>query len=207
LYVRRRHRPGIGHQADRSIDRTRGGLGLGLALVKGLIELHGGRVQACSAGIGQGSEFTVYLRRAPAAAQAPDRVVPGAAAGKALRVLVIEDNPDAADSLRLLLEVCGHRVEVAHAGPAGVEAARGLRPDVILCDIGLPGGMDGYAVARALRGDAEQADAVLIALSGYGQEEDVRKARQAGFDRHLTKPVDPAALTRLLDTLPLRPNG
>jgi PAS domain S-box-containing protein len=192
-------------QADRSIDRSRGGLGLGLALVKGLIELHGGRVEARSPGVAKGSEFLVHLPRAPAAAQANEKAVPRGAAGKMLRVLVIEDNTDSAESLRLLLELSGHRAEVAHVGAAGVEAARWFRPDVILCDIGLPGGMDGYGVARTLRADAEQAEATLIALSGYGQEEDVRKARQAGFDRHLTKPVDPVALTRLLEALPVRP--
>jgi CheY-like chemotaxis protein len=95
-------------------------------------------------------------------------------------------------------------VVVAHAGATGVDAARNLCPDVVLCDIGLPGGMDGYAVARALRGDPEQAIATLIALSGYGQEEDQRQARQAGFDRHLTKPVEPGMLAQLLATLPRR---
>jgi CheY-like chemotaxis protein len=126
--------------------------------------------------------------------------------GKTLRILVIEDSRDCAESLRLLLELSGHQVEVAYTGAAGIAAAHSFHPDVILCDIGLPGGMDGYAVARELRSDPEQAEATLIALSGYGQQDDVRTARQVGFDRHLTKPVDPVALTQLLDILPIRPS-
>ena len=106
----------------------------------------------------------------------------------------------------MLLELCGHDATTAFSGAAGLDAARRIRPDVVLCDIGLPGGMDGYAVAQALRADPEQAVAALFALSGYGQEEDQRRARQAGFDRHLTKPVDPVVLTRLLETLPPRPD-
>jgi CheY-like chemotaxis protein len=116
-------------------------------------------------------------------------------------VLVIEDLADAAESLRMLLRLSGHEVEVAHTGEAGVAAARQGRPDVVLCDIGLPGDLDGYGVARALRADPEQAGVTLLALSGYGQEEDQRRAREAGFDRHLTKPVDPQALVQLLATL------
>src|SRR5213079_2083358 len=105
---------------------------------------------------------------------------------------------------RMLLTLSGHQVEVAPTGVRGMERARTFRPDVVLCDIGLPGGMDGYAVARALRADPELFGVVLIALSGYGQEEDQRKARQAGFDRHYTKPVDPAVLSQLLEALPGR---
>lgn len=118
------------------------------------------------------------------------------------RVLVIEDKPDAAESMRLLLEAFGHEVAVAHHGQAGLQLADEFRPDVVLCDIGLPRGMDGYAVARALRGRRSGAQAYLIALTGYGQEEDQRRAREAGFDLHVTKPMDPRALERLLATLP-----
>jgi len=187
-------------QADRSLDRSRGGLGLGLALVKGLAELHGGSVRATSPGPGRGSEFTVRLPLSRRAERAGAGAGPGAA-GRSLRVLVIEDHPDAAESLRMLLQLSGHEVAVAHAGKPGLDAARVFHPDVVLCDIGLPGGMDGYAVAAALRRDADLAAVPLIALSGYGQEEDQRRARQAGFDRHLTKPVDPQVLEQLLGNI------
>jgi PAS domain S-box-containing protein len=192
-------------QADRSLDRSRGGLGLGLALVKGLVELHGGSVAASSPGPGAGSEFTVRLPLAghgPRSDAAGRDAEPETRDPKSLRVLIVEDNRDAAESLRLLLELGGHRVRVGHAGPAGLEAAREFRPDVVLCDIGLPGGMDGYAVARAFRADPGQAGTALVALSGYGREEDRRRACEAGFDHHLTKPVDPEVLDRLLATLP-----
>jgi PAS domain S-box-containing protein len=192
-------------QADGSLDRSRGGLGLGLALVKGLVELHGGEVRAASPGPGQGSTFTVCL---PLLESEPATAGSDPAASKAarpLRILIIEDNRDAADSLRMLLELTGYPVEVAYTGRDGLEIARRFRPEVALCDIGLPGGMDGYDLARALRQTTETADSHLIAISGYGQEEDQRQAREAGFDRHLTKPVEPAALMRLLEALPVRP--
>lgn len=186
-------------QADRSLDRSRGGLGLGLALVKGLVDLHGGEVEAMSEGHASGSSFRVRL---PLALAAVAEITPGGAAAapeRALKILVVEDNRDAADSLAMLLELAGHQVEVAYAGDEGMSAARRFLPDVALCDIGLPGGMDGYALARALRAANETAQTRLIAISGYGQEEDKRLARQAGFDEHLTKPVDPEALMRLLE--------
>jgi PAS domain S-box-containing protein len=184
-------------QADRSLARSRGGLGLGLALVKGLVELHGGTVEASSRGSGEGSCFRlrIPLSGGPAAEE------PAAAAettAVSRNVLVIEDYADAAESLRLLLELAGHQVEVASNGLAGVEAARRLRPDVVLCDIGLAGGMDGYDVAHTLRAEPELGATYLVALTGYGQEEDRRRALEAGFDRHMTKPVDPAALYELL---------
>ncbi|HYG64620.1 MAG TPA: response regulator, partial [Thermoanaerobaculia bacterium] len=114
----------------------------------------------------------------------------------------IEDHRDAADSLQILLELAGHEVEVAYDGPQGVEKARRFRPEIVLCDIGLPDGMDGYAVARALRTDPEVGALRLVALSGYGQAEDQRRALEAGFDAHLTKPADPDGLRRLLAGLP-----
>lgn len=114
------------------------------------------------------------------------------------RCLVIEDNADAAESMGLLLELSGHEVEIAHDGKQGLEAAKRFLPDVVLCDIGLPGGLDGYEVARRMREDPALGRTKLIALSGYGQEEDQRRAREAGFDVHLTKPADPVALERLL---------
>jgi two-component system CheB/CheR fusion protein len=122
---------------------------------------------------------------------------PVQSAAEPLRILVVEDNRDAADCLRILLELLGHRVAVAYSGPEGVQRAREWRPDVVLCDIGLPG-LDGYGVAGQLRHDPATAGAQLIAVTGYGQEEDRRRSKEAGFDHHLTKPVDPAALQPLL---------
>ncbi|MGD0948879.1 MAG: response regulator [Candidatus Binatia bacterium] len=185
-------------QADRSLARSRGGLGVGLALVKGLVEAHGGSVQVASAGPGQGAEFRIQLPvevRRPAAVPAAVSVP---SASHRLRILVIEDHADAAASMKGLLSLDGHQVELAHAGPSGVEAARRFRPQVVLCDIGLPGGMDGYEVARALRADPGLASAYLVALTGYGREEDRQRALDAGFDVHLTKPVDPARLQEVL---------
>jgi PAS domain S-box-containing protein len=180
-------------QADRTLDRSSGGLGLGLVVVKGLAELHGGSVHADSPGLNKGSTFTVNLPTyfGPPAL-APQPVSPRRAA-KCLRVLVVEDNKDSADSLRILLEAYGYQVEVAYSGPDGIRAAESYRPDVIICDIGLPG-MDGYRVAESLRGNPMTSTARLIALTGYGQEEDRRRAKEAGFDEYLIKPADPVAL-------------
>ena len=175
-------------QADGGIDRADGGLGLGLYLVRSLVELHGGTVEVQSGGSRRGAEFTVRLPLA--AGDAPARAVvrdPLSGAGPR-RVLVIEDNTDAAEMLRDLLTGAAHEVEVAPDGQAGVARARALRPDLVLCDIGLPL-MDGYAVARALRGDPDLAATLLVALSGYALPDDVEKAAQAGFHRHLAKPV------------------
>jgi PAS domain S-box-containing protein len=181
-------------QADHSLDRSRGGLGLGLALVKGIAEMHGGTAKAESEGTNRGSTFTVRLprRREPAAlAQKPVLSLP--AAVKPRHVLVVEDNRDAADSLRLLLEVSGYEVTVAYSGPMGLEAATRELPDVVICDIGLPG-LDGFGVARALRQNPGTRAARLIAVTGYGQPADRERALEAGFDEHLVKPVDPETL-------------
>ena len=185
-------------QADRSLHRTRGGLGLGLALVKGLVGLHGGEVRAASAGPDRGAEFTILLPlgQEPAAlAGQPDAAHP---AVRRLRILVVEDNRDAADSLLLLLALMGHEVRVAYTGPDGVRAAVEWAPEVIISDIGLPG-LDGYGVASELRRNPATANACLIAVTGYGSEEDRRRALESGFDHHLTKPADPAVLQRLLN--------
>lgn len=192
-------------QADRTLDRSRGGLGLGLAVVKGLINLHGGTVSATSDGPGLGAEFVLELPLSEPGVATPDAAVDGAACpGPAiLRVLIIEDNRDAADTLRDLLELSGHTVEVAYSGTLGVEAARRFWPDVVLCDLGLPG-MDGYEVAQTLRLDPSTADVRLLAVSGYGQAEDRQRSLEAGFDLHLTKPVDPAEIERLLAQIPGR---
>jgi CheY-like chemotaxis protein len=184
-------------QGPQSSDRTRGGLGMGLALVKGLVDLHQGEVHAWSEGPGRGSRFRVRLPlvEAPGAEAVPTRQVP--TSGR-LHVLVIEDNRDTAESLCAVLEMGGLSVQVAYDGPAGVAAARARRPQVVLCDIGLPGAMDGYEVARAIRTDPSLGAVRLVALTGYGLEEDRLRAEQAGFDFHVTKPADPHALLGLV---------
>jgi signal transduction histidine kinase len=192
-------------QGEHGLDRAKGGLGVGLAVVKGLVELHGGEVVAESAGPGLGAELTLRLPLAPdpaARALAARRPLPRALSATAApaeprRILVVEDNPDAASSLREFLELSGHEVELALSGTAGVEAARLFHPEVVLCDLGLPG-MDGFEVAAELRRDPTTASAQLIAVTGYGREEDRRRSKAAGFDLHLTKPVDPARLRQVL---------
>ncbi|HEY3323692.1 MAG TPA: PAS domain S-box protein [Planctomycetota bacterium] len=184
-------------QADHSMDRSRGGLGLGLALVKGLAELHGGRVQATSAGLGHGTQFVVMLPSVVKDAASNASLVAVAPRVRPQRILVIEDNYDSAESLQILLELSGNAVAVAHSGPEGLEKAQTHKPEVILCDIGLPG-MNGYEVAQAIRKTAELKSVCLIAMTGYGQDEDRVRALEAGFDHHLTKPADPEALERLL---------
>ena len=190
-------------QADKTLDRSKGGLGLGLALVKGLVELHGGSVSAHSEGLGRGAEFVVRLPLA-APAIALGSAPPAAAPSGARRVLVIEDNADAAETLKDALELSDHIVEVAGSGAEGLEMARGFAPDVVLCDIGLPG-MDGYEVAKAIRADPQLRSVWLVALSGYALPEDVERAKGAGFDRHLAKPPDLDALERALTERPAKP--
>lgn len=185
-------------QGDRSLHRSRGGLGLGLALVKGLVELHEGCVEAFSEGPGHGARFTITLPLAEPPLAEETEVPTVRKRGAPRRILIIEDNEDAAESLRMLLDLTGHTVAVAHSGPEGVETARQFNPEVVLCDIGLPGGMNGYDVARVMRQDPVLRDVGLVALTGYGQEEDQALAREAGFDRHIVKPVDPVYLERML---------
>lgn len=187
-------------QADRSYARTHGGLGIGLALVQRLVLLHGGEVQARSAGLGQGSEFEVRLPLFAGALPASAPAVPAPGAERHRRVLIIEDDRDAAETLGDILKLSGHKVELAFTGTQGLETAYRFRPEVILCDIGLPG-MDGWAVARQLRATPELQDTRLIALTGFGSPEDRRRTFEAGFDRHLTKPVDLPELERLVATI------
>ena len=185
-------------QSDRSLDRSAGGLGLGLSIAKSLIGLHGGTIVADSAGPGRGAEFTV---RVPAEKElSPVTAMPlePAHAGRG-RVLVVEDNYDAADMLRAVLEVNGFDVSVAHTGPDGIETAKSERPGNVVCDIGLPGA-DGYTVAAEIRAFPPTAASRLIAVTGYGSDDDRRRALDAGFDVHLVKPVPPPVLLRHLAT-------
>jgi len=189
-------------QGERTLDRAESGLGIGLTVVRSLVELHGGQVRAESEGPGRGSVFTVTLP-APRVVDPPRVVTPRREGGARLptlggrRVLVVDDNLDTAESSSLLLEIEGYDVRVAHNGPKAIEIARVFAPDIVLLDIGLPG-MDGYAVARALRAAPELARCRLIAVSGYGQAEDRHRSREAGFDRHLVKPVEADVLREVL---------
>jgi CheY-like chemotaxis protein len=185
-------------QGDRALARSEGGLGIGLTVVKKLVEMHGGSVMARSEGKGKGSEFTVRLPRAarPTASK-PKQGVPAAGGRKFARILVVDDNVDMARGMARLLKLLGHEVAVAHSGPEGIDVAREQRPDFILLDIGLPG-MDGYEVAARLRQEECCKDSVIIAVTGYGQDEDRRRSKEAGFDHHLVKPLDHDALLSLL---------
>jgi signal transduction histidine kinase/CheY-like chemotaxis protein len=182
-------------QVDPSLARSQGGLGIGLTLVRSLVEMHGGRVDVRSDGSGRGTEFTVRLPRERVGDE-PLAMGGTPTAAKARHVLIIEDNADARDMLSVSLELEGHRVESAADGLRGVEVALASRPDVVLVDIGLPG-LDGYGVAARLRTSLGR-NVVLIALTGYGQPDDRERTRQAGFDAHVVKPVDPDTLVRLL---------
>jgi CheY-like chemotaxis protein len=186
-------------QVDRSLDRSPGGLGVGLNLAKRLVEAHGGRIEAASEGAGLGSEFTVRLPAvnfagAPPAHGAEPAPEPALAPS---RVLVVDDNVDAADSLAWLLRLSGHETQIEYNGLAAIEAARRFRPQFVVLDLGLPG-LDGYAVARRFRQDPATRDAVLIAVSGYGRPEDYQRSSEAGFDHHFVKPVDVNSLLELL---------
>jgi CheY-like chemotaxis protein len=185
-------------QASGGSDRSQGGLGIGLTLVRRLVELHGGTVVARSAGLGLGSEFTVRL---PILSERPVSQPPPEAPRTEMiprrRILVVDDNRDAAESLATLLGLTGHETRVAHDGSEAVEAAEAFRPDVVLLDIGLPK-MSGHDAARCIRERPWGKGMVLVALTGWGQEHDRRRSQEVGFDHHLVKPVDPAALMRLI---------
>jgi PAS domain S-box-containing protein len=195
-------------QGDTSLERSTSGLGIGLTLAKNLVELHEGTLEAHSAGTGQGSEFVVrlpVLTEDPKPAP-PDPVLAESKTAAARRILVVDDNEDSAESLTILLNLAGHKTHTAYDGLEAIEAAATFRPDVILLDIGLPK-LNGYEVARKIREQPWGQAVVLVALTGWGQEEDRRRSREAGFNHHLTKPVDPLALTRLLASLSLAQNA
>jgi CheY-like chemotaxis protein len=185
-------------QGDRTLARTEGGLGLGLALVKGLVELHGGSVRAASEGAGCGSEFVISL---PLCAGAGVAVAGESNAARleagGMLVLIVEDNLDAAQSLADVLELDGHRTMLARTGAIGISMARDITPDVVVCDLGLPD-VSGYEVASAIRRVDALRSCRLVALSGYAQPEDRRRAVDAGFDVHLAKPADVEVLRAML---------
>jgi signal transduction histidine kinase/ActR/RegA family two-component response regulator len=188
-------------QVDRSLERPQGGLGIGLALVRSLVELHGGSVVARSDGPGQGSELIVRLpvEPPPGKAKAPGEDGKQGIMAKH-RILVVDDNKDSADSLAMLLTLQGSEVRTAYDGLEAIEAAASFKPDVILSDIGMPG-LDGYQAAQRIRERLHGSKVVLVAMTGWGQEEDKRRSMAAGFDFHLVKPVDPADLERLLSSI------
>jgi PAS domain S-box-containing protein len=190
-------------QVDRSLERSQGGLGIGLTLVQRLVELHGGTVKVVSPGPGKGSEFTIRLPIAPEV-RGKEMQQPGAdgeeEAGSKRRILVVDDNKDAADSLAMLLRITGNEVHSAYDGLEAVGAVAAFQPDIVLMDIGLPK-LNGYDAARRMREQPSGQGAVLIALTGWGQDEDRRRSKEAGFDYHMVKPVDPAELQGLLREL------
>ena len=194
-------------KADRPFDGSRGGLGIGLSLVHRLTEIHGGSVEARSDGPGRGSEFVVRLPLAlsSSAPEAPKGRDGESAHRAKYRILVVDDNKDAAVSLGMILGYMGHETRLAHDGLEAVECAREFRPEIVLLDIGLPK-LNGYDACRQIREEAGERDIVLIALTGWGQEEDKALSREAGFHFHMVKPVDPAALEKLLDELLVTPS-
>jgi len=188
-------------QIDSAIDRAEGGLGIGLALVKGLVELHGGTVEAHSAGVGHGSQFSIHLPRSVVVSERPTGELeqspflePPGPRGK---VMVVDDNRDAADTLSLVLRMSGHEVFVGHSAKDALELGPREHPDAIILDIGMPD-MTGYDAARRIRREAWGRQVLLVAVMGWGQEDDKEKARAAGFDQHLTKPIDPDQLECVL---------
>jgi CheY-like chemotaxis protein len=196
-------------QAERRTELSAGGVGIGLSVVKKLVELHGGHVEAISAGAGRGSEFIVGL---PAVERTPgERVTTKGFQARSsplaqapLRVLLVDDNADSADGLAMLLELQGHETRVAYDGESALETARSFRPHAALLDIGMPS-MDGYELARRLRAAPETKETMLVAMTGWGQEEDQRKGREAGFAHHLVKPFEPSAVEKVLADV--RPPG
>lgn len=195
------------NQADRALDRAQGGLGIGLSLVRSILALHEGSIFAASEGQGKGTRVEVHLPLLSVVNGLPTSINAEEAIGQHSRdvdqdrrkdILIVDDNLDAAEALSMLLDLNGHTVRTSPDGPSGLDACRARWPDVVLLDIGLPG-MDGYEVARHLRASAGARPLMLIALTGYGQPDDLRRAKDAGFDHHLVKPVEPGLLASLID--------
>jgi CheY-like chemotaxis protein len=182
-------------QSERTLDRSQGGLGIGLSVVKRLIEMHGGRVEARSEGMGRGTLFEIRLPLIKRPHVAPDSRRPPEVVPQ--KILVVDDNIDAADTLALLLQLEGHHAEAVYESVQALEKARIFKPQVVLLDIGLPG-MNGYELAERLRSMPELSATRLIALTGYGKSEDFQRTKAAGFDDHLVKPVDGATLKQAL---------
>jgi CheY-like chemotaxis protein len=189
-------------QVDHSLEKSHGGLGIGLTLAKRLVEMHGGRIEARSEGLGKGAEFVIRLPVVLEASQpqvsAERNETP--APKSSLRILIVDDNRDSADSLGMLLQIMGNDIRMAHDGQEGVDVAEEFRPDVVLLDIGLPK-LNGYEACRRIRKQPWGSSVVLIALTGWGQDDDRRRSHEAGFDHHMVKPVDPQALMGLLHEL------
>ncbi|HEX4522173.1 MAG TPA: ATP-binding protein [Casimicrobiaceae bacterium] len=188
-------------QADRSIDRSHGGLGVGLTVARRLVELHGGSISAASDGVGKGSTFTVRIPLSVAQPEAvdelPTRGIEPTAAASPLRILVADDNRDSAESLAALLRMVGHQVRIAHDGVEALGIASEYRPDAVVLDIGMPK-MNGYEVARKLRTQAWGKEMIIVAASGWGQDADKQRSRECGVDHHLVKPLEPSSLLRVL---------
>jgi CheY-like chemotaxis protein len=190
------------YQVDQGLARTEGGLGVGLTLAKRMVELHHGTIEARSAGLGQGCEFVVRLPRAkvPSAANSPTETRSVAQGSGGLRILIVDDSPDAVTTMKLLLEIRGHETQTAGSGFEALMAFERFHPQVILLDVGLPG-MDGYEIAKRVRQTRSGDRVKIIATTGYGREEDRLRAAEAGFDYHLTKPVNFKTLEELLNSL------
>ena len=190
-------------QADRSVEKAHGGLGIGLTLVRRLVDLHGGRVEARSDGPGCGSEFIV---RVPALVEAPQEHSPlrteaPAVTSTGQKVLVLDDNRDAADTLSLMMRLMGNDIRTAYDAPEALRVAAEFSPTIALLDLGLPG-MSGYSAAQAIRREPWGKDMILVAVTGWGQETDRARSRDAGFDHHLVKPVAPDDILEILASLP-----